>query len=104
VLYLTSEVAYNRYEDYARKHKATNADPLRTYSGWLHQFQVELVDDDFEPYVFKEKPAAKSSTGVLTSTPGTIACPKCGCLMIPGSKGAELGVKLKKNCPCKCHL
>lgn len=56
-----------------------------------------------KPYPFKIKPVAKSSTGVLVSTPGCIACPKCGCLMIPGSRGHELGVKLKKGCPCLCH-
>lgn len=54
-------------------------------------------------YPFKLKPPAKSSTGVLVSTPGTIACPRCGCLIIPGSKGSELGVKLKKGCSCRCH-
>jgi len=28
---------------------------------------------------FKLKPAAKSSTSILISTPGAVACPRCGC-------------------------
>ena len=54
-----------------------------------------------EPYRFKEKPAAKSSSSVLVATPGVIACPTCGCLMT-GEVG-DLGVKIKKGCECRCH-
>jgi hypothetical protein len=42
---------------------------------------IDACDDveEDEPYIFKEKPVAKSGTSVLISTPGNIACPTCGC-------------------------
>ena len=44
------------------------------------------------PYEFKEKPATKSSTGVLTSAPGKIACQLCGCRD-----------RQRMHCECLCH-
>lgn len=67
----------------------------------------EILDGPFyavleeeEAYRFNEKAAAKSSTGVLVSTPGVIACPSCGCRPVNVNANA---VTHKKGCTCKCH-
>ena len=39
-----------------------------------------------------DRPAAKVSTNVLTSVPGNIACPTCGCRD-----------HKREGCYCKCH-
>lgn len=46
-----------------------------------------------QPYQFKEKPVAKSSTNVMIHKMGFFVCPKCGC--------AEN--KPKAGCACTCH-
>ena len=45
-----------------------------------------------QPYTFKERPAAKSSTSTLTNVPGKIACQICGCR-----------VRKRMGCQCSCH-
>jgi hypothetical protein len=54
------------------------------------------------PYVFHEKPAAKSSTNVAT---GATVCPTCGCPKGGGSvqQRAEREIAARANCNCKCH-
>lgn len=60
-----------------------------------------VVHTPTDGYQFVEKPAAKSSTAVLTTTPGDIACPKCGHFMTPADpKGVPYS---QKGCTCKCH-
>ena len=54
-------------------------------------------------YQFKIKPAAKSSTSVLTSTPGAIACPKCGCRSLGIKREYADRPAIKKDCKCTCH-
>lgn len=46
---MTEAEAYHNYECYCDTHKATKADPLRTFAGWLDKFNVEVVDleDEF---------------------------------------------------------
>ena len=55
-----------------------------------------MAEDPDAPYVFKEKPAAKSSTSILVHGPGgsalNVACPTCGCRRPP-----------KPGCQCRCH-
>lgn len=43
------------------------------------------------PYIFPDRPAAKSSTSVMQ----TSVCQRCGCKLD--------GKTLKKVCHCKCH-
>jgi hypothetical protein len=35
---------YKKYQEYARTHKATKKNPLRTYSGWLHMNKIRIFD------------------------------------------------------------
>src|SRR5579859_2648163 len=40
---------------------------------------MQQVMAEEDSYRFNEKPVAKSSTSILVSAPGAIACPSCGC-------------------------
>lgn len=42
---LTENEAYRQYQEYAKSHKPTPKDLLRTFSGWLIQFKVKLVEE-----------------------------------------------------------
>ena len=42
---MTDEAAYKAYEAYAIVHKATTADPLRTFSGWLKQMHIKIAGE-----------------------------------------------------------
>jgi hypothetical protein len=54
-----------------------------------------------EPYVFKERPAAKSSTSVIMShADGGVACQLCGCRPTALVKNHATE---KKGCTCRCH-
>lgn len=64
--------------------------------------EVNVEEEKDGPYKFPDRPAAKSSTGVLVSTPGAIACPKCGCRSL-GANEAQARQCWKKGCECKCH-
>lgn len=46
VQFLFYEEAYEQYKAYAKVHAATKADPLRTFSGWLHQQGIQIVDEE----------------------------------------------------------
>jgi hypothetical protein len=48
--------------------------------------------EDEKPYVFPNNPVAKSSSSILTNTPGNIACQTCGCRD-----------EHKAGCKCICH-
>ena len=54
------------------------------------------------PYVFHEKPVAKSSTNVAT---GATVCRTCGCPKGGGSvqQRAEREIAARKDCNCRCH-
>ena len=41
---MTLSKAYMLYEEYASKHVATNQNPLRTFSGWLAQTNLEVIE------------------------------------------------------------
>lgn len=41
---MTEAEAYRDYQQYCDTHKPTKQDPLRTFSGWLDKFNVEIVD------------------------------------------------------------
>lgn len=41
---LFASEAYELYDVYAKTHVATKADPLRTFSGWLHDTGAQLID------------------------------------------------------------
>ena len=45
VRFLFADEAYELYEAYAKTHVATEADPLRTFSGWLYKQSIQLVDE-----------------------------------------------------------
>jgi|SRR5579859_648673 len=62
---------------------------------------VQAVMAEEDAYRFQEKPAAKSSTSILISTPGQVACQVCGCL--PPDDIGRTGGRTKKGCDCKCH-
>lgn len=36
--------AYAEYEKYARTHRPTKSDPLRTFSGWLQQNNIQVEE------------------------------------------------------------
>lgn len=61
--------------------------------------QAAMAEED--AYHFNEKPVAKSSTNILISTPGQVACQVCGCL--PADDMGRTGGRTKKGCTCKCH-
>lgn len=50
-----------------------------------------MSEDTETPYVFPNRPAAKSSTSVMQAS----VCQRCGCKLD--------GKTLKKVCHCKCH-
>lgn len=85
--------AYMRYEEYVRIHTPTRVDPLRTYSGWLHENGIDIISDDDEMFEFTERPVVKSSTNVLQAT----ICQKCG-HKFDGKIGGN-----GEPCNCKCH-
>lgn len=87
---LTEAQAYILYEKYAKTHVGTRANPLRTYSGWLHENHIDLIDES--AYVFPNNPVAKSSTSVMQAG----VCQSCGC--------RRDGKKLNKKCECRCHV
>lgn len=57
-----------------------------------------VMEDEDKPYVFPDRPAAKSSTHILVLGPGGMAdnpaCPSCGC------RRDNLA---KPSCGCSCH-
>jgi hypothetical protein len=42
---MTQDRAYRAYGNYAKTHRATTANPLRTFSGWLQQMNVQIVEE-----------------------------------------------------------
>jgi len=43
--FMIEERAYQAYENYAKLHRATLADPLRTFSGWLQHMNIKIIEE-----------------------------------------------------------
>lgn len=63
---------------------------------------IPLIEDEncgrLEFISLEKRPAAKSSTGVLTAQGHNVACPKCGCRR-PAKSGCECGCHRTWNTP-----
>jgi hypothetical protein len=74
----------------------------RADGGELVKRSLDILESDSSPYVFVEKPVAKSSTNVVA---GATVCRTCGCPKGAGSvqQRAEREITARANCNCLCH-